>query len=135
MTLKIPNVGELLLLKQLRDRLNVISFIRLYKNAYTPIDTSGVSDFEECDFTGYAQQQMTAWSDAVLTAAGRAQIEETARIFSLTGIGSQDVYGYYVVDNDGALLWAERDDDGPRTVDTTHPDIAVVPRFTFASEF
>ncbi len=78
--------------------------VKLFKNNLTPTGANVATDFTEADFRGYADDAVGAW-----TVTGP---NGTAGVHSFTadgGIaGPQTIYGYYVVDSGGALVFSER---------------------------
>jgi hypothetical protein len=83
--------------------------LKLFSNNYTPIKTSDVTDFTEVAGGGYAEITLDKdeWTITPLDVSTATQAEKT---FTFTGATSAPgtVYGYYVVDAGGVLLWAER---------------------------
>ncbi len=84
--------------------------LHLYINDHTPQDTDTAATYSEASGGGYAAKPLTTgdWSiynDAGIMAAAFAQ-----QIFEFTGPLDLDatIYGYFVTDSAGTLLWAER---------------------------
>jgi hypothetical protein len=98
--------------------------LRLYKNNYSPVKDSTLGDFTEADFDGYAQQDVIPanWP-APTTAGGVAQSIYGPGVLEFDcNSGSQNVYGYYVVDATGTIvLWAERLPGAPVVASPTTP--------------
>jgi len=81
--------------------------LHLFKNNYTPVGGSVLSNFTEVTLTGYAAVTLTgsSWSIAVASNVVTASYAAQTFTFSATG---ETVYGYYVTDNGTAkVLWAE----------------------------
>jgi len=133
MSLKVPNVGELVLLDKLLAADDYT--LHLYKNNYTPVDGSVIGDFTEADFSGYSGgEDITGWSAAVIV-AGRA--ESTGDPIDQThngGATGNTIYGFYVVDSGGNLCWAERDPN-PFVINANGQIYRVEPKFTGVTEF
>lgn len=115
MTLKVPNEGELELLKYMLKENPSNLLLHLYENDYTPGLTSVIGDFTESTWTGYSAITLTAsnWTDPITTMDGKAETRYGTSVLSWTrsGLGSDDLYGYYVTDTDETIvLWAERFD-------------------------
>lgn len=135
MALKVPDVGELVLLAALQTPFNTY-VLHLYVNNYTPDDSSVAGNFTEASFPGYASITLNTWGTPFTNGSNKGEIDETDRVFTRTaGAGSQDVYGYYITTGPGVLGWAERNPSGPVTIATTGDIYAVLPRFTLNSEF
>ena len=112
MAIVVCNAGELRLLDlALKTALSVDEpfTLRLFKNDYTPIATSAVGDLTEADFTDYTAKTLnrSGWS-ASTTITGAASITYgTAQTWTCGATGNT-VYGAYVLDGSGNLVWAER---------------------------
>jgi len=135
--LKVPNAAELKLLDQLRVSLNATpATLRLFKNNYTPVDGTVVGDLTEADFSGYAAINVTDLGSPS-TVSGRAvTVSAAAKVFTHSGGATgNSIYGYYVTDAGGALLWAERDPAAPAAMSVGGSTYSVTPRLTLATEF
>jgi hypothetical protein len=111
MALVVPDLGEIeLLTKLLKNTTDTEDYIiRLYKNNYSPINTTVVGDFTEADFTSYAEKTVARgdWSSPS-TVAIKAESSVTAQSWTC-GVTGNTVYGYYVVGaTSGVCLWAEQ---------------------------
>lgn len=101
----IPNEGE-------EDMLDVLLagnlVLRLFKNNFTPSDSSVLADFTEADFPGYAAITLTGGSWT--TTPGAPSIATyAAQTFTATASGSQTIYGYYITRTATGRVWmAER---------------------------
>ncbi len=127
--------GKQQLLAQLRTWLNANSKLHLYKNNHAPVHGDTVSAYTESDFVGYAAVALTAWGAPYLTADFHAYIDEVVETFTAgLVVGSQSVYGYYVTDLAGVLIWAELA-PSPVTINAAGQTFAVLPRFSDTSEF
>ena len=113
MALLIPDVGEVELLdKLLKDALAVDEnyTLKLYKNDYTPLNSSIAADFTVADFDGYVDKTLTraGWG-AAATVANVAESSYSVEQSWTCNSGTQTIYGYYVVGaTSTVLLWAER---------------------------
>lgn len=135
MSLVIVNNGRTTLLSQLRTWFNSNTFLKLFINNHTPVRGDVAADYTEATFGGYAQYTLSSWGAPALTADFHALITEIVRTFVCTGAPFTNVvFGYYVVDGGGALLWAEL---APASfaVDAINKAYTVIPQFTFTSEF
>lgn len=103
--------------------------LKLFVNDYTPLVTSEAIDFVEATFDGYAPQATTLWSLAFINASNQAESTEAVRVFirATTGV-AETVYGYYLVDGAGDLVFAERNPAGGTPIATAGDTYAVLPR-------
>jgi hypothetical protein len=88
--------------------------LRLYQNDYTPIPVDEASSYVEADFTGYEPQHLDDLSPAYLNGwdVGESDTGPHIWLVTLDDIPN-DIYGYYVTDENGYLIFAERDADAP----------------------
>ena len=136
MTLKIPDASELTLLGYLRTQFNGVACrCRLFQNDRVPADGDTAASYQEANFTGYALQNAQSWS-APASSGGAAQMTHPTLtwVVGTVGVGNL-VYGYYITDNAGVLLWAERDPNAPVPMNASGNSYAITPAFTFHSEF
>lgn len=82
---------------------------RLYKNNVTPtIDSTGAT-FTEATFPGYAEKTAVAFPAAAIGLDNRAFSTAPSQTYVRNVTGAQElIYGYYVLDGGGNLLWAEK---------------------------
>lgn len=140
MALKVPDVGELLLLNILTglesENFNTLT-MRLFQNNITPADTDVLATYTEADFSGYGGgTPFTNWGAALLS-AGKAQSQaDSIDNTHDGGPTNNNIYGYYVTDSaNSKLYWAERDPAAPTVLNANGQKFTVVPRFTLATEF
>lgn len=83
--------------------------LKLYTNNYTPVDTSTAGSFTEASGAGYAAKTLTNGSWTVTPANDPSDAVYAEQTWTFTGAlaGSASVYGYFVVDADGTLIFAE----------------------------
>lgn len=107
----VPNVGERTILDQLIAGWNggEIPRLKLFTNNYTPIATSVAGDFTEPTVTGYGYIDLDSWAAALTDPDGVAYTLHPSVTFS-GSTGPVTVYGYFVTDDAGVLLWAVRFD-------------------------
>ena len=108
MALVIPNVSEVTLLNNM---LNVATptntILHLYSNNLTPSSTTVVGDVTEVTSGGYSAITLTSLSWTVSTSGGGITTASYAeQTFNITT--SATVYGYYITNVAGDLLWLER---------------------------
>ena len=112
----------------------------LYKAAHTPAGSDTLAWYlaNECDFDGYAQQVLTAWSVPVMVGV-RAFMQTAPLIWTPTGSAvTNDVYGIFLFDNVAAipfLLWAEEFAGGPFVETGPLTPVVYTPSFTLKSEY
>ncbi len=84
--------------------------LKLFTNDYTPVQTSVAGSFTEASGGGYAAKTLTNGSWTVTVGNDPSDAVYAEQTFTFTGAlsGSATVYGYFVVDADGTLVWAER---------------------------
>lgn len=125
MAVKIMDGGESELLStMLADRTLTM---RLYQNDYTPVDAATHANFTEADFTGYLAVDLAF--GAVSNTGGTATAVATAASFVVGATPSRTntIYGWYIEDQDGAAIAAERFSDAPRAMDTAGDTIDITP--------
>jgi hypothetical protein len=108
----------------------------LYKNNYTPVPGSTKFSFTDCDYSGYIAQGMSNPTVPLVDINGRAVTQWDTLTFAHNGGATpNNVYGYYIVNSGNGLVWAERFAAAPINMSTALDQIAIVPRFSFRSEF
>jgi hypothetical protein len=102
----------------------------LYKNSVTLTATTVASDLAECNFPGYVSFAMPAWSPVFINPLDQAETDEANHVWTMTGTSpSNSVYGYYVTDSSGVLIYAEANPAGPQSMAALGDTYAVLPRF------
>jgi len=83
---------------------------RLYTNSATPADTDTAGTYNEAAGGGYAVITLTtgAWSIASANDPSDATAAQQTWTFTGSLTGSATIYGYFVTDGDGTLIFAER---------------------------
>lgn len=91
--------------------------LKLFTNDITPTDTNVAGDFTEAAGGGYAAKTLSAgsWTDSVT--GGIAQVAYAKQTFTFTGAlnGGASIYGYYVIDGAGTLIYSEKRNAGAFT--------------------
>lgn len=84
--------------------------LKLFTNDYTPVDTSVAGSFVEASGGGYVSKTLANGSWTVTPSNDPSDGTFAEQTWTFTGAlsGSATVYGYFVVDADGVLWWAER---------------------------
>ena len=84
--------------------------LKLFVNDYTPLQTSVAGSFTEATGGGYAAKTLTNGSFTVTVGNDPSDAVYAQQVFTFTGALTTNptIYGYYVVDADGTLIYAER---------------------------
>lgn len=110
MTLVLPDVGEVLVLK------NFMNFtapqngvLRLYKSNTTPAESDTAATYTEAAFTGYAAITLLGASWSFTAGTPSVATYATQSFTSSVAQTAEPEYGYYVTEaTSGILKWAER---------------------------
>ena len=133
MSIMIPNAIEAILINAYIAR-NPPWSLRLYSNNRVPAGSNVAADYTQVTGGGYAAKSLALVNWVV--AAG-APTTATYPIQSFTFTGPVDspgtIYGYYIIDNAGELVAAERFDPTPFVAQLNGVIITVTPRIAFAS--
>lgn len=83
--------------------------LKLFATNVTPSDTSTAGSFTEAAGGGYAAKTLTNGSWTESNVSGIEQVAYAVQTFTFTGALTTNptVYGYYIVDADGNLVYAE----------------------------
>ena len=97
--------------KQLQDMIDYLrgtflntanTYVRLFKNNFTPDPASVLADFTEANFTGYAAIQVNAkFGTPYKVIDGEYQTDSSPFAFTCTSGSSQTTYGWYLTFYDG----------------------------------
>jgi len=118
MTLVLQDDGLLRKMEDVRAAWNTTKLkVHLYKSNTTPTTASVLGDFTECDFAGYAAQDISTWGAAAV-AAHVCSMVAAANTFTRSSTGAaQNVYGVFVTNQASTVLYyAERDPNAPRVL-------------------
>lgn len=136
MSLKIPYLRSLQYADAIVDALLDGGSLHLFKNDYTPINTTVLGDLTEANFDGYASITLSGWGAAALNGDNKAQVDHAIQTWTKTaGATSNTVYGIFVKTAGGSFLYAERNPAGGTLINTTGQTFSYTPHFTFVSEF
>jgi len=126
MALNVPDVGENLILEMIVNKTAASNLtVKLYQNNITPSDTDTAATYTVANFTGYADAGLTA---ATWGAASGGTITYGAQLsFTCSGASSNSIYGYYIVNAGGTLLYSERDASAPFTITTSGDAVKLTP--------
>ena len=108
MALVIPNASEVTLLNNMLNKTTPTNTVlRLYSNNLTPSSTTVIGDVTQVTAGGYAAITLTSSSWTVATSGGGVTTASYAeQTFNITT--SATIYGYYITNLGGDLLWVER---------------------------
>lgn len=136
MPLVLVNGGSLEALSRLLAAWNGQLKAGLYQNDFTPDAASTITSINPANFSGYVGlKNVTGWSAPVLSGV-RAFSAAAPLGWVHNGGPSQNwIYGYYVVNLSGVLMWAERVPGPPKGLVTNGNGYQVTPAFTQRSEF
>jgi len=136
MSIKVPYGASLQYTDAIITELLDGAELALFKNNYTPINSSILSNFTEANFTGYSRITLSGWSAAALDANNKAATSLGPQTFTCSGSATpNDIYGIFVLTAGGALLYAERNPAGAVTINTAGQTFSYTPKFTGISEF
>lgn len=135
MSMKVPDVGERNLLTLLIAGIaGAGAKVKLFSNNFTVIDATVLGDFTEATYTGYAAQTLAGGAVAGSNTAGRATASWTQQSYTCTGGSSQTIYGYYIVDSTGAILYFAENFATPVVLSNGGAPLLLTPRLTNKSE-
>lgn len=110
--------------------------VKLFQNNYFPDHATVVASLTEATFSNYSAQSLAGLSvSSSLDASGRAVATFNPVSFTKSGATGNNIYGYYVCDPSGFVLWAERFDSAPISMAVDGAFIQIVPKFTTASQY
>jgi hypothetical protein len=135
MSLKIVDVGITKMLDKLLGAYGNTLQLCLYQNNYTPAAGDTLANYTEATFAGYTRQAISNWIPSTL-AASVATSNADQKQFQRSATGTaQTIYGYFVLDGTGNLLFAERDPAAPITLTAQGDTYLITPKFTYQSLF
>lgn len=84
--------------------------LKLFTSNTTPADTDTAATYTEASGGGYAAKTLTNGSWSFNSVNDPSKVSYAEQTFTFTGplTGNATVYGYYVVNADGVLIFAER---------------------------
>lgn len=129
MALQIANSAKPTLAALVRPFLNGLT-LRLYINSYSPNPAMKRADFQEATFPGYAPAPLNDFPAPALI-GNVAKMTAPPKQFTCTGAPApaQTVYGYFVVDAQDALVYAEERTGGGVPITGAGQTFTVVPVF------
>lgn len=138
MSLVVPDVGKTRLLDKLLTAYGTSMKAGLYVYNHDPVEGDLISDYNgihEASFPSYVRQNITGWTPSVLSSGRALSAADLMTWTVLITSGTDIVYGYFVVDSTGNLLWAELNPLGPIPMNDGGQSLSLMPRFTQNSEF
>ncbi|RKY76262.1 hypothetical protein DRQ00_09080 [candidate division KSB1 bacterium] len=134
MSIVVPNVGEVLLLKYMLNHTPATNVVmRLFTSNIEPdeSDVLGTYSGTEPSDVAYTPATLTGSFWTVATVGGVSSATYSEQHFSFSTTNS--TYGYYVTDNTNSeLLWAERFDAAPFNIPSGGGNIAITPKIELA---
>jgi len=112
--------------------------VHLYQDDITIDRDSIAPDFTavEADYDGYADQNATGWTAGVINAGNAGESTADAQTYTCTGDTTPNtIYGYYILDDTGALVGAERFVGSGYEMAFAGQSIVLTPKLTMKSEF
>lgn len=110
--------------------------MKLFKNDYNPVAGTILADLTVADFTGYVAKNLAgAATQAALDAGNRAVTLWNLLTWTKNGVTGNTIYGYWVVDGAGSLLWVERFASGGYAMTVDGTQLQLVPQLTARSQF
>lgn len=84
--------------------------LKLYTNNYSPLDTSSAANFTEAVGGDYAPKTLTCGSWTITPADDPSDAVYADQTFEFSGEldANATIYGYFIVDADGVIRWAEK---------------------------
>jgi len=122
--------GNLAMIVPLLETLEV----RLFTNDHEPTKDDDATDYTEPDAPWYSPIPLLAWSSVVLDDQGIPAVYHNPLSFDNPTGSPVDVYGYFVVDSNGAFCWAERDAAPPVSFDVGTEPYVVSIRYTLKQD-
>lgn len=129
MAINVPDVGENLALEMIVNKTAPQNLVlKLYSNNITPSDTDTAATYTESTFTGYAAITLTGASWGAASGGSIAYAQQT---FTCSGAGSENCYGYFVIQTtSGTLLYSERGTGVPFVITTVGDNVKITPTIT-----
>jgi hypothetical protein len=103
-------------LDQIRGQILKSATLRLFKNDFTPLQSSVTADFVEANFSGYAAIPLVLadWSASYLNASQQAETDMLTKTFTQSAATvTNSIYGWYLTIASIGFLMADRDPTAP----------------------
>jgi hypothetical protein len=132
MPLVVPNNGEGDALKGYVGVALEPLVLKLFKNNYTPGETTVAADLTEATFAGYSAKSLVPATWVVTEGAPGEAAYPLQTFTSSAAQTAESIYGYYLVRaTSGRIAHVQRFDDGPYTIANLNDDVKVTPKITF----
>jgi hypothetical protein len=104
--------------------------IGLFTNNHAPVEADVIGNYVEPTAGWYARQALGNWPASSYVLPNATSVNAPITWTDTGGIGSNaTVYGYFIVDAGGVLMWAELDPAGPFTLSAAGYTYTVTPTF------
>lgn len=135
--LVIPDVAKIPMAKIWSgEDVNLPLHIKLFKNDYAPDHATELGDLTEADFDNYAAGELdNPATQVALDAGGRAVTRWDLESWEKDGATGNTIYGYWVEDDIGQLLWVERFASGAFAMQVDNTILQFYPTLTHRSQF
>lgn len=132
--IKVPYVAQNRLLAAAVSEISTFTY-KLYQNNHTPANGDTSSSYTEATFTGYSAVSVE-WGTAYTNGDNNSEIDATENpSWSVTGSGTfNTIYGYFVTNGSGTLLWAEKFDQ-PIFMNAVGSTFSVAAKFILRSVY
>ena len=135
MSLKIVDIGLNKMLDKLLTAYGTTLVLHLFKSNTTPAAGDTLSTYTEATFPGYASQNVTGWTGATVASSTATSTADQKTFTRSTSGTAENIYGYYITDAGGNLLYAERDPAAPIGLTNSGDAYLITPKLTYKSEF
>lgn len=103
--------------------------VRLYTNVVTLSPENQLSDFNEPEGQWYAPIKLSNWGVPYINTNSQGEIDEVIRTWTVgTEFLEESIQGYFVVDQNNNLAWAEADTNAPAAMNSPGDTYSVRPR-------
>jgi hypothetical protein len=125
--------GDEKILNVLRLANDPLATLRLFQNNHVPAVGDVNANYTEATFSGYASVALGTWNPAFLNGSNQGEIDAAPATFTHNaGATTNLIYGAYVTDNAGDVIYAERF-GAPISMALNGDTFTYTPRFTAVS--
>lgn len=137
MSMVLPDIGKVNFAKYAtRQTASANLYCNLFQNNATITHSTVIGDLTPATFSGYAQVLMSGpVTSGTLDGSGRSVTQWDLITWTKSGVTGNTIYGYYVTDNAGALLWVEKFATGTWDMNTDGNVLQMYPLLTDKSQF
>ena len=97
-------------------------------NAHVPAPTDTASMYVEPFGSWYARYPLLLWGTPFVNGSSQGEMDEVYRTWTASGtILDESIYGYFVIDSHGNLVWAEALAGGPYPMNMPGQTVTVYP--------